>query len=183
MTDELNQKKNDIFLIDENEDTMENRFLSFRIDKEDYGISIKNIIEIIELQKVIEIPDMPNYIKGVINLRGNVIPVMDLRLKFKIEEKSYDDRTCIIIISVNNYRVGLIVDRVEEVLEIQPENIEPSPKFKNNSESKEYISGLGKIGDSVKILLDVEKILTLEVIDVIKENANEINIRGEENVK
>jgi len=166
MTEELRDDQ-DMMLVDDDEDTMENRYLSFRIDKEDYGIPIKNVIEIIELQKIIEIPDMPGYIKGIINLRGKVIPIMDLRLRFKIPEKDYDDRTCIVVVNIYNYRVGLVVDRVEEVLEINAKNIEAPPKFKNKTEEENYISGLAKIGDTVKILLDVEKILDLEKIEGI----------------
>ena len=150
----------DLFLAsDDDEDTQSNKFLSFKIGDESYGIEIKSIIEIVELQRIIEVPDMPVYIKGVVNLRGKVIPVMDLRLRFNMQERKYDDRTCIIIVNVNNTAVGLIVDNVDEVLEIPENSIEPPPNFKTRSGSNKFINGLGKISEEVKILLDVQKIL------------------------
>ena len=127
-----NLKERDIEILDlydEDEDTQANKYLSFKIGKEAYGIGIKFITEIIELQKIIEIPDVPNYVKGVINLRGKVIPVIDLRLRFNMEERVYDDRTCIVVVDINKTAVGIIVDTVEEVLEIAEKNIEPPPKF------------------------------------------------------
>ncbi|OHD18387.1 MAG: chemotaxis protein CheW [Spirochaetes bacterium GWD1_27_9] len=150
----------DLFLAsDDDEDTQSNKFLSFKIGDESYGIEIKSIIEIVEVQRIIEVPDMPVYIKGVVNLRGKVIPVMDLRLRFNMQERKYDDRTCIIIVNVNNTAVGLIVDNVDEVLEIPENSIEPPPNFKTRSGSNKFINGLGKISEEVKILLDVQKIL------------------------
>jgi purine-binding chemotaxis protein CheW len=164
-----NQIENDLLMVSEDEDTLENRFMIFVLDKEDYGISIKNVIEIVEMQKIIDVPDMPHYIKGIINLRGKIIPIMDLRLRFNIAAKEYDDRTCIIITNIEDYRVGLIVDRVEEVIEIAENNIEPPPKFKTGKGEISYISGLGKVGEKVKIILDVAKLLDqvdLEQIDI-----------------
>ncbi|HUX13809.1 MAG TPA: chemotaxis protein CheW [Spirochaetia bacterium] len=151
---------------DENEDTMANKYLFFRIGKESYGIGIQFIIEIIELQKISEVPDMPRYVKGVINLRGKVIPIIDLRLRFDLEAREYDDRTCIVVTEIDRILIGFVVDTVEEVIEIPETQIEEAPKFKTASGKERYISGMGKIGEEVKILLDIEKIIRGENIAV-----------------
>ncbi len=142
----------------ENEDTQEGKFLTFSLGEEEYGIEIRNVTEIIGIQNITELPDTPAYVKGVINLRGKVIPVIDVRLRFNIEELEYNDRTCIVVVNINNMSVGLIVDTVSEVMDIPGENIEPAPKVNNKSGSM-YIKGLGKVGDEVKILLDTQKLL------------------------
>jgi purine-binding chemotaxis protein CheW len=144
---------------EENEDTQANKYLFFKIGKESYGIGIRSVIEIIELQNISEVPDMPSYVKGVINLRGRVIPIVDLRLRFDMKEREYDSRTCIIVTEVDRILVGCLVDTVEEVMEIPEKNIEPPPRFKTVSGRDQYISGMGKVGDAIKILLDVEKIV------------------------
>ncbi len=144
---------------DDNEDTQANKYLFFRIGKESYGIGIRHVIEIIELQTISLVPDMPPYVKGVINLRGKVIPIVDLRLRFDMEERAYDNRTCIIITEVDRILVGCLVDTVEEVMEIFEKNIEPPPKFKTISGRDQYISGMGKVGEAIKILIDAEKIV------------------------
>ena len=149
---------------DDNEDTQANKYLFFRIGKESYGIGIRYVIEIIELQNISLVPDLPDYVKGVINLRGRVIPIVDLRLRFDMEERAYDNRTCIIITEVDHILVGCLVDTVEEVMEILEKNIEPPPKFKTISGKDQYISGMGKVGDAIKILIDVEKIVRDENI-------------------
>lgn len=160
---------NDLFLADyDDEDTQANKYLTFKIQKESYGIKIGDVIEIVELQTIIEVPDTPDFIKGVINLRGKIIPVMDIRVRFNINEREYDDRTCIVVVDVKGTTLGLIVDTVEEVVEIFQDNIEPPPRFKKSNEShRNYISGLGKAEDEVKILLDVEKILFNEELEMI----------------
>ena len=153
-------KDDDLFIVDDDDDnSQENKYLLFHIDKEIYGIGIMHVTDIIELQKITTVPDMPDYIKGVINLRGKVIPVMDLRLRFKMDFRDYDDRTCIIIINVDNMSIGLIVDTVSEVRDILDNDIDPPPQFKSEHSAERYISGLGKIEGEVKILLDVHKIL------------------------
>jgi purine-binding chemotaxis protein CheW len=144
---------------DENEDTQANKYLFFRIDRESYGIGIKYVIEIIELQNISMVPDMPEYVKGVINLRGKVIPIVDLRLRFGMEERDYDNRTCIIVTEVDGILVGCLVDTVEEVMEIPEKNIETPPKFRTASGRNRYISGMGKVNDAIKILIDVEEIV------------------------
>ena len=149
----------DFALDEENEDTQANKYLFFRIAKESYGIGIRHIIEIIELQTISTIPDMPVYVTGVINLRGKVIPIVNLRLRFGFDMREYDDRTCIVVAELDRILIGFIVDSVEEVLEIPEKGIEPPPNFKTVSGKDRYISGMGKVGETVKILLDVEKIV------------------------
>ncbi len=135
------------------EDSQRDLFLTFLLDNEDYGIAISNVTEIIGVQKITNVPDMPEFIKGVINLRGRVIPVMDVRLRFSLPWRDYDERNCIIVVEVNDQTTGLVVDRVKEVIEIPIEQIEPPPK---HGEENCHIRGMGKMDDEVKILLDIE---------------------------
>ena len=143
---------------DEDEDTQEDKFLTFVLNREEFGIEIRYVMEIIGIQNITEVPDVPRYIKGVINLRGKVIPVMDVRLRFELEERAYDDRTCIVVICIDEQSVGLIVDRVSEVLDIPKINIEPPPKGRKGENSR-FIQGMGKVGEQVKILLNANQLL------------------------
>jgi len=102
---------------------------------------------------------MPRYVKGVINLRGKVIPIVDLRLRFGMEARAYDDRTCIIVTEIDRILIGLVVDTVEEVMEIAEDQIDPPPRFKAVAGKDRYIYGMGKVGDAVKIIIDVEKVI------------------------
>jgi purine-binding chemotaxis protein CheW len=154
---------------EEDEDTQANKYMTFRIGAEAYGIGISHIREIIELQKITAVPDMPDFVKGVINLRGRVLPVVDLRLRFGLEEREYDDRTCIVITEIRTSAIGFIVDTVEEVAEIAEKDIEPAPVFRSASGKDQYISGIGKIGEAVKLLLDVERLLFEDDLHTIVE--------------
>jgi len=145
-------------LAETDEDVQEGKYLTFLLGNEEYGIDIRNVTEIIGIQNVTDLPDTPPFVKGVINLRGKVIPVIDVRLRFSMEEKPYDDRTCIVVVNIRNMSVGLIVDTVSEVLDIPVKDIEPAPKV-NNSAGSRYIQGLGKVGEKVKILLDTHMLL------------------------
>lgn len=153
----------------DDEDTQKDKYLTFRIGSEDYGIAIANVTEIIGIQSITEIPEMPDYIKGVINLRGKVIPVMDVRIRFKLKPRDYDERTCIIVVEIDGTSVGLVVDRVNEVADIPEDQVEPPPKSKRKGGS--YIQGIGKIGKEVKILLDINKILYEDELETISEAA------------
>lgn len=146
------------------DDTQKDKFLTFHIGVEDYGIDICHVTEIIGIQKITNVPDMPESIRGVINLRGKVIPVMDVRSRFQLEERAYDERTCIVVVEIDETVVGLVVDQVREVVEIPENQIEPPPCSSFNAGSN-YISGLGKLGEEVKILLDVQRLLSEEEID------------------
>ena len=159
---------NDRFLEEESEDTMEGKFLIFRIKDEEYGIAIRNVMEINGIQNITELPDTPHYVKGVINLRGKVIPVIDVRLRFGMEARDYDERTCIIVVSIREMQVGLVVDSVSEVLDIPDDKVEPPPKSQKGAGSR-YILGLGKVEESVKILLNIQKLLFDEELEQITE--------------
>jgi purine-binding chemotaxis protein CheW len=151
----------------DDEDTLSSRYLTFHLGDEVYGFEIRYVIEIIGIQKITEVPDMPDFVKGVINLRGQVIPVMDVRLRFHLEPRAYDERTCVIVVNIDGSTVGLIVDTVEEVREILPDNISPAPQLAKTEKSR-YILGMGKVGEDVKILLDVGKLLHEEEIVALK---------------
>ena len=151
----------------EEEDTQKGRFLTFHVGNEVYGIEICYVTEIIGIQAITEVPDLPDYIKGIINLRGKIIPVMDVRLRFKKEFQEYNDRTCVIIIDTHEISIGLIVDGVSEVIYIPDEDIVPPPQM--NHFQNRYIKAIGKVGNDVKLLLDCEKLLNGEEIDLLKE--------------
>lgn len=154
------------------EDTQEGKYLTFSMGNEEYGIAIRNVTEIIGIQNITDLPDMPAYVKGVINLRGKVIPVIDVRLRFGLKERDYDERTCIIVVSISEMAVGLIVDCVSEVIDIPAVDIEPSPKVRKGESSK-FIDGLGKVNEEVKILLDIQNLLFDSDLEKIKQSATE----------
>lgn len=143
------------------EDTQKDRYLTFRIAAEEYGVEIRHITEIVGVQKITEVPDTESYLKGVINLRGKIIPVMDVRLRFGMAAIDYGDRTCIIVVDVNGTSIGLIVDEVLEVVNIPAQNVSEPPRTSKGSSSR-YIQGMGKVGASVKILLNIEQLVNEE---------------------
>ncbi|NLP14652.1 MAG: purine-binding chemotaxis protein CheW [Clostridium sp.] len=143
------------------EDTQKDKYLTFIIGKEVYGIEIKFVTEIIGIQQITEVPELPNYIKGIINLRGKIIPVMDIRLRFKKEAREYNDRTCIVVVEINDVFVGLIVDSVAEVVGISENDIVPPPDTSIGFNNR-YIKGIGKIGEDVKLLIDCNMLLNDE---------------------
>ncbi|MCD6397462.1 MAG: purine-binding chemotaxis protein CheW [Spirochaetaceae bacterium] len=162
----------DLMVEDDELDQQAEKYLLFELGNEEYCIDIARITAIEELPQITAIPDMPNFVKGVINLRGKVIPAVDLRLRFGMEEREYDDRTCIVIVSVDESTIGFIVDNVSEVHEIGKEDIGPPPSFKNTSGKEQYIAGLAKKGDEVKIILDVEKIISNENRAILEQSKN-----------
>ena len=142
----------------ENEDTLKNMYLTFRLGKEDYGIEIRYVTEIVGMQKITEVPDMPMFVKGVVNLRGQVIPVLDMRIRFHMEPREYDERTCIVVVNIGGAQVGLVVDTVNEVRNIDDSQISPPPKTAG-ADSARYIQGMGKVGEEVIILLEGQRLL------------------------
>ncbi len=142
------------------------KYLTFVLEKEEYGIEIIKIREIIGIMNITTIPQAPNYIKGVINLRGKVIPVIDLRLKFDMEEKKHTSETCIIVVDIQGVLFGIIVDTVSEVADIKEEEIEEAPSFGARI-STDFILGMAKIRNSVKMLLKIESILSVEEIQYL----------------
>lgn len=151
---------------DEDIDAVSNMYLTFKLGAEDYGIGISYVTEIVGMQNITEIPDMPDYVRGVVNLRGIVIPVIDVRLRFHMEAREYDARTCIVVINIKQVQMGLIVDTVNEVRTIDQSMISPPPHVAT-AQSARYIKGLGKVGDQVKILLDARKLLFAEELETI----------------
>jgi len=146
---------------DEGENTQDGKYLTFLIGKESFGIEIRYVTEINGMQGITEVPGMPAHVKGMINLRGKVIPVMDVRLRFGMDERIYDDRTCIIVIDIESQPVGLIVDKVLDVLDIPESEIEPIPAMGKGKKNR-FIQGVGKVGEQVKLLLSVDKLLSDE---------------------
>lgn len=157
---------------EEMEDTQRGRYLTFALGEEKFGIDIKYITEIIGMQHITSLPEAPAYTKGIINLRGKIIPVIDIRLKFKKEPKEYNDRTCIIVIDIQEIKVGLIVDDVADVLMIADENISVPPDHRAGIQNR-YLAGIGKIGNNVILLLSCEKLFLDEEMEMIKENSLE----------
>lgn len=141
------------------------KYLTFALGREGYGIQILKVREIIGYMEITAVPRTPSHVKGVINLRGQVISVLDLRMKFGMEEAQRTEETCIIVVETSNagrkLSIGLIVDKVSEVLNIVEENIEDAPSFGMSLETQ-FILGMGKIGQSVKILLDIDRVLNAD---------------------
>ena len=149
----------------------EGKYLTFHLENEEYAIRIERIKEIIGMQPITAVPGMPAYVKGVINLRGKVIPVMDLRRRFGMQEATATDRTCIIVVEVQGadtqVMVGVVVDSVSEVMNIKAEDIAPSPDFGGRI-SITYILGMAKMEGGVKILLDIDKVLAEQEIAALE---------------
>ena len=139
------------------------KYLTFTLADESYGIGILKVKEIIGMMPITSVPKTPGFVKGVINLRGKVIPIIDLRLKFDMESKDYTDRTCIIVVEIEAGKetvlIGIVVDSVSEVLNITADQIEDAPEF-GTQLNTDYILGLAKTDDGVKILLNIDKVLT-----------------------
>lgn len=148
-------------LYEQQEDTQQGRYLTFYILDDVYGIEIKYVTEIIGVLPITSVPEVAEYIKGIINLRGKIIPVIDMRLKFKKPAAEYDDRTCIIIVETEDLILGLIVDRVADVISLSDEEIAPPPSHKSGIKNR-YIRGIGKIAGEIKLLLDCDKLFNEE---------------------
>lgn len=147
------------------------KYLTFSLAKEEYGIGILKVKEIIGLMPITPVPCTPEFVKGVINLRGKVIPVIDLRLRFGLQAAEYTDRTCIVVVESGGapavVEIGIVVDSVSEVLNIPPADIEPPPVFGDNIET-DYIAGMAKVDGRVKILLDIDRVLSPEEMSFIR---------------
>lgn len=163
---DMDIEEEELLLEDVNADDAK-QYMTFKSGSECYGIELKYVNEIMGIQPITEIPEVEDYIRGLINLRGKIVPVIDVRLRFKQEPFKYNDRTCIIIVNVKNTVIGLIVEAIADVVTIKDEDIEvpvtlTSPKGKNK-----YVYGFGKIGDEVKVLLNPEKLIRDEDISAI----------------
>ena len=142
------------------------KFLTFYLAGEEYGLEILKVHEIIGMMPITPVPRTPSYVKGVINLRGKIIPVVDLRLKLDMQAKDQTEETCIIVVQTAGVQMGVMVDRVSEVLSISPSEIEDVPAFGGDVNS-EYILGLGKSEGKVKLLLDIDKVLSVVDLQAI----------------
>jgi purine-binding chemotaxis protein CheW len=152
------------------ENDREGMYLTFSIGDDVFGIGIEYVREIIGIQPIMQIPEFPDHIKGVINLRGKIIPIMDVRLRFKRPERPYDARTCIIVVDVKGVSIGLIVDRVVEVITIPDREIAAPPGI--NRQAGRYIKGFGKVGDTIKLLLDCDVLLGEEAKAIQEKEEN-----------
>lgn len=152
----------------------EEKYLMFFLNEEYYGIPVIKVNEIIGLMEIIHVPRMPDFMKGIINLRGKIIPIMDLRLKFNMQERPYDEQTCIIIVEIfahgHKSSIGVVVDKVAEVVNVASDDIELPPQYGQEGEEN-FLTGIGKIKGKVVMLLDIEIIINCqEVVNLIAQN-------------
>ena len=145
-------------MVEAAEDPAVPMYLTFNLGPEVYGLPLERVLEIIGMQPITPIPETPPHVRGVINLRGKVIPVIDVRSRFRLELRPYDPRTCIIVVQTGGWSVGLVVDTVSDVVAISVEATEPPPPA-TESTGEHYLHGVGKVGDGVRLLLDVDRFL------------------------
>ncbi len=177
--DETSELKKQTASVSNDESNEKGKYMTFKSGNEYFGLAIQYVNEIIQMQEITAIPETEDYIKGLINLRGKVVPVIDVRLRFKQEPLEYNDRTCIIVINVKSTVVGLIVEKIAEVVEINEDNILPPPKIGHGDKAQnKYVYGIGKVGNAVKFLLDPDKLLNDEDLSVV-EQANDMNMDEE----
>jgi purine-binding chemotaxis protein CheW len=147
------------------------KYLTFKLAGEEYGVEILKVREINGLMNITAVPQMPPYMKGVINLRGKVLPAIDLRMRFGLPVAEYTDQTCIIVVDVGQ-EIGILVDTVSEVLDIAAADIDPAPTLGVAIDTS-FILGLGKVGDAVKILLDIDRVLTSDQLCAVSTAAQQ----------
>lgn len=158
--DELKIQDGELLDISDEDEAQKSKYMTFKSGNEYFGLKIQYVNEIIQIPSITAIPRTEEYIKGLINLRGKIVPVIDVRLRFKQDSFEYDDRTCIIVVMVNDVVVGLIVEQIADVIEIRDENILPPPKVgRADKADHKFVYGIARVGDSVKLLLDPDKLL------------------------
>ncbi len=161
-----------------------NSYLIFELGNELFASHVKNVLKILEMQKITEVPKAPSYMKGVINLWGNVLPIIDTRQKFGMTAVEYTSKTCILVLSIKiddeKTDIGAIVDSVQEVLEYDPENIKPSPSLGSQFKS-EFIEGVMKINDKFIMVLNMDKVFSTDEIIELKEKATDKQDDNKEN--
>ncbi len=150
---------------------MANEFLTFRLGKEEYGIEILKVQEIRGYDAVTHIANAPEFIKGVVNLRGIIVPIVDMRIKFQLEKADYDQFTVVIILNVTGRVVGIVVDAVSDVINLGAEQMRPAPEF-GATINAEYIMGLGTVGERMLILMDIEKLMSSSDMGLIEQIAH-----------
>jgi purine-binding chemotaxis protein CheW len=140
------------------------KYLTFIVDEEIYGLEILKVREIVAMMHISKVPLVPNYVKGVINLRGKVIPVIDIRLKFNMEDIEYDDHTTIIIVDIDDISIGFIVDKTSEVIKIDKSNLMPPPKFGTGIDTS-FLKSMAKTSDNITMIVDLDKIFSSDEIN------------------
>ena len=174
----LNQQLNEELETLDEDDTQKCKYMTFKSGNEFFGLKIQYVNEIIQIPSITAIPRTEEYIKGLINLRGKIIPVIDVRLRFKQEAFEYNERTCIIVIIVGADTVGLIVEQIADVIEIKDEDILPPPKMgRADRIDQKYVYGIARVGNSVKLLLDPDKLLNDEDFSSIDQSNNMISMK------
>lgn len=154
--------------------TQLNKYVTFKSGNEYFGLKIEYVNEIIVIQEITQIPESEDYVKGLINLRGKIIPVIDVRIRFRQEPKEYNDRTCIVVVNVKDMVVGLIVEQIAEVVEITEDNVLDTPTLGHEDKMQnQYVYGIGKVGESVKLLLDPEKLLKDDDLSLMEQAVEE----------
>ena len=163
MQDKINLYDEDLNL---EEDTLKDKYLTFFTDNQLLGIPIADVVQIVGVQEITTVPDFPSYAKGIINLRGTIIPVIDVRLRLHKEEIGYSERTCTIVTNINGVYVGFIVDAVNEVTMIDKGNISDPPRMGADYVNS-YITGVAKLGNKVVLLLNTQKMLSEKELELI----------------
>ncbi|HCR44203.1 MAG TPA: chemotaxis protein CheW [Ruminococcaceae bacterium] len=151
---------------------LEKKYLTFWTGEELFGIPITDVVQIISMQEITALPDFPDYAKGVINLRGEIVPVIDMRIRLGKPEAEYNDNTCIIVTNIEDSYMGFIVDTVDEVTDIEDDKISPPPKVSKDITNR-YLTGIGQNGDKVVLLLDIAKILNENEFELVTQTAKE----------
>lgn len=152
-------------------DEMKGKYLTFWTDGQLFGVPIKDVVQIVGMQKITEIPEYPFYAKGIINLRGTIVPLIDMRLRLSKPEQEYNDRTCIIVTNIHDKYFGFIVDSVEEVTDISDDLITPPPKISGDSVNK-YLTGVAKLEDKLVLTIDTAKVLGEDEFEALLQTAN-----------
>lgn len=148
--------------IEDDDDNIDNTYLTFAVAGEEFALHVAHVTEIVRLQKIFAVPDVASHIRGVINLRGKVIPLLDVRARFGIEQVPYDDRTVVVVIEVGDSPTGLVVDRVFDIVEIPPENLEPAPA--THTARSQLVTSVSKHGDRVSFIIDVPTLVNASPI-------------------
>lgn len=164
MRDKINNLNEENYNIEE--DTLKDKYLTFFTDNQLFGIPIADVVQIVGVQEITPVPDFPNYAKGIINLRGTIIPIIDVRLRLHKEEIGYTERTCTIVTNINGVSIGFIVDAVNEVTNIEKNSISQPPKMGRDYVNN-YITGIAKIGNKVVLLLNTQKMLSESELELI----------------
>jgi len=150
----------------EDDDMTRDRYLCFALEEQSFAVPITAVREIVEMQEITPVPHMPEYLRGVVNLRGQIIPIIDLRLRLNMEFREYDRRTCIVIVAYEDKQIGLVVDRMDEVVHFDEDHREPAPDYRDEHGLHRFVGGVGRRDDRVVMLLDSDMILAQSQVNV-----------------